>query len=121
LPFATRPATWRLLRQSETEMLRLMARLGANDAIVAADVRIVADLPATTAALAHMSHIARGHGLESRDGTFQLVRRLVREVSLADSTVRTVHPDDVELSYRKGGAAEFRALGEVLEVRQIVL
>jgi hypothetical protein len=121
LPFATRPATWRLLRESETEMLGLMASLGANDAIVAADVRIVADLPDTAAALAHVSHIARGYGLESRDGTFHLVRRLVREVSLAESTVRTVHPDTVELSFGKSGAAELMLNSEPLEIGEIVL
>jgi glycine/D-amino acid oxidase-like deaminating enzyme len=106
LPFATRPATWRLLRESETEMLGLMASLGANDAIVAADVRIVTDLPDTAAALAHVSH---------------LVRRLVREVSLAESTVRTVHPDTVELSFGKSGAAELMLNSEPLEIGEIVL
>src|SRR3954447_31033 len=76
LPFATRPATWRLLRQAEAEMAALMRSIEAPDAIMPTEVQIVADLPETATALAHVNHVAQGYGMAVRHGTFRKVSRL---------------------------------------------
>src|SRR5258708_4940830 len=66
LPLATRPASWRLLRSAEAETRALLASLDAPDALAPTSVKLVADLPATAAALTHLSHVALGFGLRSR-------------------------------------------------------
>lgn len=121
LPLATRPASWRVLRQSQREMLELMRSLEAPDAIAPTEVRIVADLPATATALAHMSHVAAGYGVGSRAGHFRNVLRLTREVSLRGSKVQNVPPDDLQVSFADSGTVELSLKGERLDAVQVVL
>jgi hypothetical protein len=121
LPFATRPATWHLLRAAEAETIRLMASLRAPDAIAATAVEIVADHPGTADALAHMRHVAGGYGLPSRGNMFPDVSHLVRAVDLRSSAAQTVHPDVVELLFDGSGAAELLFRDERVTVGQIVL
>ena len=121
LPLATRPASWRLLRQSEAETWALLETLDARDTLAPTSAKLVADLPGTVAALAHLSHVARGFGLRSREGLFSGVSRLNGDISLADSKVVTVERDAAKLSFTRTGAAELSISGELATVGQIVL
>ena len=121
LPLATRPASWRLLRRSEAETRNLLTALDAPDTLAPTTVKLIADLPATGAALAHLSHVALGFGLRSRDGNFSGISRLNGEISLADSKVVTVERDAAKLSFTRTGAAELTISGELAEIGQIVL
>jgi len=121
LPLATRPASWRLLRHSEAETRALLAALDAPDTLSPTTVKLVADLPATAAALAHLSHIALGYGLRSHDGSFSNISRLNGEISLADSKVVTVERDTATLGFTRTGAAELTISGEPAAIGQIVL
>ena len=119
LPLATRPETWRLMRAAEAETLTILASLGARDVIVRTDLRIIADLPGTAAALAHASHMAAGYGLAAHDGLFSRVSRLVGEITLADSKVQSVA--SAELDLEGGEAARLVIDGEIAEAGQIIL
>ena len=121
LPLATRPTSWRLLRQAEAETRELLTALDARDTLAPTSMKLVADLPATATALAHLSHIALGFGLRSRDGLFAGISRLNGEISLSDSRVVTVERDAAKLSFTRTGAAELTISGEPATVGQIVL
>ena len=121
LPFAARPASWRMVRRAEAETRALLAALAAPEAITPVDVRIVADRPATATALAHMTHIALGYGIATRDGTFSAISRLTGEITLTDSKVQSVDTGAVTLNFAKSGAASLTIAGEAAEIGQIVL
>jgi hypothetical protein len=66
LPLATRPESWRLLRQAEAETRTLLTAIGAPEGLSAAEVEVIADLPGSANALDHMAHLALGHGHQIR-------------------------------------------------------
>ena len=121
LPFATRPASWRIVRRAEAETRALLAALADPDAITTTDVQIVADRPATATALAHMVHVAAGNGVHVDGNVFRNVSRLVGEISLTDSKVQSADIDAVTLDFAKSGAAMLAIDGEPAEIGQIVL
>lgn len=56
---ATRPETWRMLRDADAESRRLLATIGAKlDDVV---VQVVADIDTTRTALDHIGHVAAGY------------------------------------------------------------
>jgi hypothetical protein len=118
LPLATRPETWRLMRAAQAETLAILGSLGAREAIVATDLKVVADQPGTAAALAHASHMAAGYGLAVRDGVFSRISRLVGDITLADSKVQSVETAALDL---EGGAARLIVGEEIAEAGQIIL
>jgi len=121
LPFATRPASWRMLRTAEAEIAALLKWIDGADALTPTDVQIVADLPETTAALSHMRHVAAGYGVVVRHGLFRGVSQLTSPISLTDSKVQTVGADQVKLTFARSGAAELAVADEPLSTSQIVL
>lgn len=82
LPLATRPASWRILREAEADTRDLLGSLGVPEALGRTEAAISADLPDTAAALDHMAHLALSYGHQ--------VRRLpkgwaFRRISLIDA------------------------------------
>ena len=120
LPLATRPASWRLLRAAVAETASLLANIEGLDRLDRTDVKLVADLPQTAGALAHLTHVAAGYGFSSRDGIFRGVPRLSGEVDLAHSTVQTVGAGRVMLMPGSTGA-ELTLDGDALPAGQIIL
>jgi hypothetical protein len=121
LPFATRPASWRIVRRAEAETRAVLTSLAAPEAIIPVDVRIVADRPATAMALAHMTHLALGDGMSVRDNLFARVSRLTGEIDLHDSKAQSIDAADVALNFTRAGVASLTIAGEAAEVGQIVL
>ncbi len=66
LPLATRPESWRMLRQAEADMRALLGSIGAPGSMKSTETDLVADLPGTAAALDHLAHMAVGHGHQVR-------------------------------------------------------
>lgn len=62
LPLATRPESWRMLRQAEAETRLLLGSVGVPDSFGATEVALSADQPDTAAALDHLAHLAVGYG-----------------------------------------------------------
>jgi hypothetical protein len=62
LPLATRPETWRMLRQAERATGALLGSVGVEDSVITTEMQVVADLPQTAAAVDHLAHMALGHG-----------------------------------------------------------
>jgi hypothetical protein len=120
LPLATRPAGWHLLRAAVTETATLLATIGGQDRFDRTDVRLVADLPETTDALAHLTHIAAAYGLPGQGGLFRGVPRLSGEIDLASSAVQTVEAGRVMLTPGRDGTG-LALDGDNLPVAQIVL
>lgn len=120
LPLATRPASWRLLRAAATETTSLLSDIEGLDRLDRTDIKLVADLPETAGALAHLTHVAAGYGFGSRDGVFRAVPRLSGEVDLGHSDVQTVEAGRVTLTPGRGGA-ELTLDDEAMPVGQIVL
>ena len=118
---ATRPQSWKMLRRGVEETAALMASLGAQNALEAVDVRVVADLPQSKTALAHVAATSRGYGQPGRGELFQRVSRLQTPISLADSRVVTVERDAARLEFTRGGVAQMVVSGEPAEVDQIVV
>jgi hypothetical protein len=98
----------------------LLAALEAKEILAAIDVKIVADLPATAIALAHVGHLARQYGVRVADGVFARVTRLAGDVSLAGSKVQSIEPAAARLSIGRSGA-RLEIGGEATEIGQIVL
>jgi len=121
LPLATRPQSWRLLARAAAELRALLAGLEAAAALERVDVGVVADLPATEHALAHLTQVAAGYGLASRRGVFRDVPRLVGPIELGDSRVAVLPRQAVQLRFARGGAAELVVAGEAAGVGQIVI
>ena len=121
LPLATRPASWRMIQGGVAETLTLLASIDAADTVAPVDMQIIADLPATSAALAHMSHIANGNGFVARDGHFRGVHRLVGDIALTDSKVQSADAGEATINFTKAGIAEISLGGEHAEIGQIVL
>ena len=69
LPLATRPESWRMLRQAEAETRTLLGSIGVPDSVGATEAEFVADLPDTFAALDHLAHMAVGYGHQVRRAT----------------------------------------------------
>ncbi len=66
LPLSVHPASWRLVRQGESEIAQLMRGIGAAPGLATAEVALVADQPDSAAALDHLAHVALGHGHQLR-------------------------------------------------------
>ncbi|HZY69028.1 MAG TPA: hypothetical protein VFE52_10590 [Devosia sp.] len=62
LPLATRPETWRLLRQGASEIAELLRSGGMAATLVPTRVDCIADLADSAAALDHIAHMAAGYG-----------------------------------------------------------
>ena len=121
LPLATRPQSWKLLRRGTAELSALMLSLGTPNALDSMAARIVADLPSSKAALAHIAASAQGYGQASRDGLFPGVLRLACPVSLAESRVATAGTEAAALEFSRSGAAQLAISGEPAEIGQIVI
>jgi len=121
LLLATRPQSWKMLQRGVAETRALMASLQASDALDAAPVRIVADLPRTKAALAHVAASAQGYGQTSRDGLFPSVARLAVPVALVESRVVTIGREAAVLEFSRAGTAALVVSGEPTAVGQIVV
>jgi hypothetical protein len=121
LPFATRPASWRLVRDGAVETRQILASLEAGDLLAETDVRVVADHPATKTALAHMRHVAAGYGVRVHGDDFLGVPRLGGEIGLETSTVQTVSTARVAMSFSRAGVASLALDGEAMPAGQIVL
>jgi hypothetical protein len=121
LPYATRPATWRLVDRGVAETRQLLARMEGADLLQPTGLRIAPDLPDTAAALAHMTHMARATGLRvDGGGTFSRVARFVGEAGLDGAGVRVVAAADAQIVTSPKGA-KIAVAGEKIGVRQIVL
>jgi len=120
LPFATRPATWRLLRASIAETSALLARIGGADCLDRVSVKFEADLPETSIALAHMAHVAAGYGFGNKGGRFGEVPRLAGLIDLTESAVQTVDSARVRVAFGPSGA-ELALDGEALAAGRVVL
>jgi len=120
LPLAVRPGSWRLVGTAAAETARLLADIDGQDRLDRVHVKLVADLPETVTALAHLTHVAAGYGVVARDGVFHGVPRFSREIDLTHSSVQTVEAARVTLTPGPAGA-ELRLDGEALRVGQIVL
>lgn len=59
---ATRPQTWALLKETTPEVTRLLGRLKGRSGMQRVDPIFVAETAAGADALAHMRHMALGHG-----------------------------------------------------------
>jgi len=121
LPFATRPQSWRIVRQAEADTKMLLRSVDGADRLGSTAVEIVADRARTAAALAHVSEMARGFGIDARGGRFNRVARLAGEISLKESKVQIVEPSSIGLGPRDGKAARLTLSNETVEVGQIVL
>ena len=66
LPLATRPESWRMLRQAEAETRILLGSVGVPDSFGASEAEVTADQPDTLAALDHCAHLAVGYGHQVR-------------------------------------------------------
>lgn len=121
LLLATRPQSWKMLRRGAAETETLMAALDARTALDWATVKIMADLPATKHALAHIAAAAQGYGQHSRDGLFRGVPRLAAPVSLTQSRVVSLEREAARLEFTRAGVAELAVSDEPAEVGQIVI
>src|SRR3569832_2216691 len=63
LPLSARPGSWRLMRSAAAETMGLLGEIEGQGRLDRVDVQLVADLPATITALAHLTHIAAGYGV----------------------------------------------------------
>jgi hypothetical protein len=86
LPLATRPESWRLLRQAEVETRALLASIGIVDGISATEVEITVDRPDSAIALDHIAHLALAHGHQ--------IRRSGRGWAFRHAAL--LHPDSIE-------------------------
>lgn len=120
LPLATRPASWRLVRVAARETAHLLAGIEGQDRLDHVDVRLVTDLPDTTAALSHLTHVAAGFGFASRDGIFRRITRFAGGVDLTNSTVQTAETARVTL-IASASDPELSIDGEPMQVGQCVL
>lgn len=66
LPLATRPESWRMLRQAEAETRILLGSVGVPDSVGTTEAEFIADLPDTVAALDHLAHMGVGYGHQVR-------------------------------------------------------
>jgi hypothetical protein len=66
LPLATRPESWRMLRQAEADTRVLLGSMGIPESVTAVEMELVADLPDTAVALDHLAHLALGYGHQVR-------------------------------------------------------
>lgn len=121
LPFATRPASWRLVRDGDAETRAILASLEAAAVLAPTEVRIVADRPDTATALAHVRQMAAGHGVTVRGERFVGISRLTGEISLAGSKVQPVEASRVNILMSRAGVASLQLDGDILPVGQIVL
>jgi hypothetical protein len=132
LPIATRPQTWDLLARGEAETRALIASMGAPDAIVPMDVMVRGDTEASSAALAHLAHVALGYGLKVRhlDGAWTLrgvpllrSERLEDKVAewLTAAGVASIDPDEVRFEFGGKGNAEFVLPEAKIDGAEIVL
>ena len=77
LPLATRPESWRMLRQAEAETRILLGSVGVPESIGTIEAELIADLSDTSAALDHLAHMAVGYGHQvRRDGAGWGFRRV---------------------------------------------
>ncbi|HEX4297655.1 MAG TPA: hypothetical protein VHZ56_06495 [Devosia sp.] len=117
LTLASRPHTWKVLRDADAEIRRLLPSLGAASALSLADVEVRADTEATAIALAHAAHLALAHGMQVRQTRAGWIFRDVTtlgaealEVALAAWLtalgVGAAEPDEATISFARGGAAE---------------
>jgi len=120
LPLATRPASWRLTRAAAKETADLLFSVGGQDRLDRVDVKIVADLPDTATALAHLTHVAAGYGFVSRNGTFRGIARFSGEVDLTNSTVQSIEAARISLTPTTSGA-QLTLDGEAVSAGGIVL
>jgi hypothetical protein len=120
LPLATRPASWRLIRAAAAETARLLAGIEGQDRLDLVDVKLVADLPDTAIALAHLTHVAAGYGYASREGVFRQIARFSGGVDLTHSTVQIAETARTALTVTASGP-ELSLDGEAVGVGQIVL
>ncbi len=121
LPFAARPAAWRLVRDGEAEMRAILSTLEADRLLMPTDVQIVADTPQTQHALAHIRHVAAGFGVRIRAGRFTGLSRLVGDITLGGSKVQSAPSRDVVVGFTRAGAAALQIEGEELRAAQVVL
>lgn len=120
LPLAVRPASWRLVRTAVAETAGLLVDIDGQDRLDRVDVKLVADLPETATALAHLTHVADGYGVLGRDGIFRGVQRFTGEVDLAHSSVQTV--ETARTTLKRGDAgAELMLDGEPVPAGQLIL
>lgn len=120
LPLATRPGSWRLIRAATTETEDLLAGIEGQDRLDRVDVKLVADLPDTTIALAHLAHIAAGYGYAGSRGVFRGISRFSGDVDLAHSAVQTVEAQRATVAPGLSGAS-LNLDNETVPVGQIVL
>ncbi len=66
LPLATRPASWKMVRESERETRALLGSMGIPDACGEVEAALVADRDESRAALDHLVHVAAGFGHQVR-------------------------------------------------------
>ena len=132
LQLATRPQTWRLTREAEAETAALLASFGAGAALTASAIAITGDTEATSAALAHLAHMAIGFGCRARPrdsglvlgGMASLQSTLLNEKLdpwLTGLGVKSLDDADPELRFLKSGVAELWLPDGRVDATQILL
>ena len=132
LPFATRVETWDILARGAGETRTLISRIGAPDAVIPIHGCLRADTAASTAALAHLVHIAAGYGLKVRGAggswSFEAVpllqpERIEDKVAawLSAAGVRSTDPDSLKAEFDGASSMSFRVGEDTFEAEQVVL
>ncbi|HWV22468.1 MAG TPA: hypothetical protein VN036_15680 [Devosia sp.] len=134
----TRPETWALLKASQPDMSRLIARIGGRHALRRVDPIFFADERPAREALGHFAHMARAHGMiletvpPAKIGTGRTALRIndaatihrpvfepALETWLAKLDIPRFAPETATMA--PGGAAVIKTEGEVLTARRAIL
>ena len=121
LPLATRPQSWHLLHRGVAETAALFRALRAERTLDRVSAQVIADLPDTRAAVAHLTRTAAGYGLDARKGIHHGVPRLAGAVDLGGSRVARIDRDLVELRVAPDGETRLIVSGEPATIGRIVL